>query len=109
MSSWIDGTSANRRICQPAFSSVSSSDLAAWPRTRNRHILQLGTGAFPGSPDSDALAVKALAEAPYKLSLSHTAADYIPNFIEPFNDVEAVSVPRVLYPLDLFGEREDRG
>ncbi|EXJ76697.1 uncharacterized protein A1O5_01205 [Cladophialophora psammophila CBS 110553] len=74
----------------PAFSSISSRQDTAWPHTANRHILQLGTGSFPGSPESDALSLKALAEAPFEISPTHTKADYIPNFINSFNDIEAI-------------------
>ncbi|KIX09742.1 uncharacterized protein Z518_00823 [Rhinocladiella mackenziei CBS 650.93] len=74
----------------PAFSTLTSPTSAAWPHTKNRHILQLGTGAFPGSAESDALAIKALAEAPWEISLTHTEADYIPNFIDSFNDVQKI-------------------
>ncbi|KAJ9602207.1 hypothetical protein H2200_013327 [Cladophialophora chaetospira] len=75
---------------RPAFSSASSPEATAWPRTQNRHILQLGTGTFPGSSDSDALSLKALAKAPYEINPGHTPADYLPSFIESFNDVEAI-------------------
>ncbi|KIX94202.1 uncharacterized protein Z520_10229 [Fonsecaea multimorphosa CBS 102226] len=74
----------------PAFSSISSRTDTAWPHTNNRHILQLGTGSFPGSLESDALSLKALADAPFEISRTHTNADYIPNFIESFNDIEAI-------------------
>ncbi|OAP61534.1 hypothetical protein AYL99_03737 [Fonsecaea erecta] len=74
----------------PAFSSISSRTDTAWPHTNNRHILQLGTGSFPGSPESDAVSLKVLADAAFEISLTHTKADYIPNFINSFNDVEAV-------------------
>ncbi|OAL19553.1 hypothetical protein AYO22_09715 [Fonsecaea multimorphosa] len=50
----------------------------------------LGTGSFPGSLESDALSLKALADAPFEISRTHTNADYIPNFIESFNDIEAI-------------------
>ncbi|OQV00655.1 FAD binding domain-containing protein isoform 2 [Cladophialophora immunda] len=74
----------------PAFSSTSARTDTAWPHTNNRHILQLGTGSFPGSPESDALSLKALSEAPFEISPTHSRADYTPNFIDSFNDVEAI-------------------
>jgi hypothetical protein len=36
--------------------------------------------------------VKALAEAPFEISLDHTEADYVPNFIESFNSIEKVRI-----------------
>ncbi|KAJ9601879.1 hypothetical protein H2200_013628 [Cladophialophora chaetospira] len=64
--------------------------VSAWPHTRNQHNLQLGTGVVPGSPESDALAHKAMAEGPYEIRPGHTGADYFPNFIEDFVDPKKV-------------------
>ncbi|EXJ64789.1 hypothetical protein A1O7_01127 [Cladophialophora yegresii CBS 114405] len=66
------------------------SRVSAWPHTQNQHNLQLGTGVVPGSPESDALAYKAMAEGPYEIRPGHTGADYFPNFIEDFVDPKKV-------------------
>jgi hypothetical protein len=75
---------------QPAFQSIKTGSDCGWPHTRNRHILQLGTGAMPGSKSLDELAFKSLAEAPYKIYPEHNQADYIPNFLQSFNDFSKV-------------------
>jgi hypothetical protein len=75
---------------QPAFHSIKAGSDCAWPHTRNRHILQLGTGAIPGSVELDELAFKSLAEAPYMMYPGHEAADCIPNFLQSFNDLSKV-------------------
>jgi len=66
------------------------STVTAWPHTRNQHNLQLGTGVVPGSPESDALAHKAMAEGPFEIRPGHTGADYFPNFLEDFVDPKKV-------------------
>lgn len=76
---------------KPAFQSISSSGDCAWPHTANQSILQLGTGALPGSPETDGLALKALAEAPYQICESYSGADHIPNFVDSFHDPNKVS------------------
>ena len=45
---------------------------------------------MPGSKSLDELAVKGLAEAPYKIYPEHKAADYMPNFLQGFNDFSKV-------------------
>ena len=45
---------------------------------------------MPGSPESDALAHKAMAEGPYEIRPGHTGADYFPNFLEDFVDPKKV-------------------
>ncbi|KEF51935.1 uncharacterized protein A1O9_11925 [Exophiala aquamarina CBS 119918] len=66
------------------------STATAWPHTRNRHNLQLGTGIAPGNPKSDALAYKAMAEGPYQIRPEHTGGNYFPNFIEEYVNAEKV-------------------
>jgi hypothetical protein len=75
---------------QPAFQSINAGSDCGWPHTRNRHILQLGVGAMPGSKELDELALRSLADAPYKIYPEHDAADYIPNFLQSFNDYTKV-------------------
>jgi hypothetical protein len=41
---------------------------------------------MPGSNELDELALRSLVDAPYKIYPEHDAADYIPNFLQSFND-----------------------
>ncbi|OAG34357.1 hypothetical protein AYO21_11475 [Fonsecaea monophora] len=84
----VMGTYVLTEVMQKAvYQSVGFPSLvSAWPHTANQHNLQLGTGVIPGSPESDALAHKALAEAPFEIRPGHTEADYFPNFLEDFVD-----------------------
>jgi hypothetical protein len=80
---------------QAAFTSVSSTDDTAWPRCPYKHILQLLVGFGAKSGCSDELALNALEKAPQEIALEHRPADYVPNFMEKYNDLSKVSLLRI--------------
>lgn len=77
---------------QDAFNSLRSIDDTAWPRCPSSHILQLLVGFGANSGCSDELALSVLEKAPRVIASEHTAADYLPSFIEKYNDLSQVSL-----------------
>lgn len=82
-------------VVQGAFTSVGSRDDTAWPRCPPRHILQFLVGFGANSGCSDELALDVLEKAPRIIASEHTAADYLPSFIEKHNDLSQVSLLEV--------------
>lgn len=77
---------------EAAFHSIKSPSDSAWPHTKNQHILQLGTGAMKECTlESYALAVKALAEAPWQIRENFSPADVLPRNFESFHEPDKVS------------------
>ena len=74
---------------------MASKDDTAWPRTPSRHILQLLVGFGAHSGCSDELALDILEKAPREIAPDHTAADYLPSFIESYNDISKVSFAEI--------------
>jgi hypothetical protein len=64
--------------------------MTAWPHTSSQHILQLLTGFIPDSGASHEQALEFLKTGPTEIALKHDPADYFPNFIEDFNDIEKI-------------------
>lgn len=77
---------------QNTFSATESAQETAWPHSSAPHVLQLLTGSLPNSGCPEAPALEALAKAPGMIKQSHSTADFFPNFLEPINDISAVSV-----------------
>jgi hypothetical protein len=102
-----------------AFQSLKSPADAAWPRTRNRHVLQLGAAAPQDRPELEGVVVKALEDAASEIvGEGHKAGDFLPNFLNGFNDVRAifggnwerlVEVKRRYDPKNTFGGRFAEG
>lgn len=70
-----------------AFGSLKSPSDAAWPHTKNRHVVQLGAAAPSTCPELEQVVLQALADAPKEIiGEAHEAADFIPNFLNSFND-----------------------
>lgn len=96
-----------------AFQSMDSPKDAAWPRTRNRHVLQLGAAGPRGRPELEGVVVKALEDAAGEIvGDGHRSGDFLPNFLNGFNDVRAISggnwerlveVKKTFDPGNLFG------
>jgi hypothetical protein len=74
---------------------VGSTDDTAWPRCPHKHILQLLVGFGAKSGSSNELALNVLEKAPQEIALEHTPADYVPNFVEEYNDLSQVSLLRI--------------
>lgn len=82
---------------QGAFTSMGCTGSTAWPRCPSRHILQLLVGFSANSGCSDELALDVLEKAPRVIASEHTAADYLPSFMEKYNDLSQVSVLEIGY------------
>jgi len=80
---------------------VASKGDTAWPRTPSRHILQLLVGFGAKSGCSDELALDVLEKAPREIDPDHTAADYLPSFVESYNDLSKVSFAEISYVASL--------
>jgi hypothetical protein len=77
---------------KPALQSLKSTADAAWPHTRNQHVVQLGGAAPRDRPELEAVVLQALADAPKEIiGDAHDEADFLPNFLNDFND------PRKIY------------
>jgi Berberine and berberine like len=75
-----------------SFESLESASDAAWPHTRNRHVVQLGPSAPRNRPELEEVVLQALADAPKEIvGEAHDEANFIPNFVNSFND------PRKIY------------
>lgn len=74
---------------QKVFGSVTSEQ-TAWPHPPARHILQLLTGFAAGSGAPEELAIELLKAGPSTLLIDHSAADFLPNFVEAYNDISKV-------------------
>ena len=74
---------------------MGSTEDTAWPRRPHKHILQLLVGFGAQSGCSDELALNVLEKAPQEIALEHTPADYVPNFVEKYNDLSQVSLLRI--------------
>lgn len=77
---------------KPAIHSDTPRTDCAWPHTRAQHVLQLGVAVPVGDTEAGRAVVKALEEAPKRINPGHQPGDYLPNFVQSFNDVSAVSV-----------------
>jgi hypothetical protein len=77
-------------LLKGAFNSSGAPDVTAWPHQARRHILQLATGTLPGVSPSNEVALKLLETAPSEIAQTHDACDYVPNFIESYNDLSKV-------------------
>jgi hypothetical protein len=75
---------------------MGSTDDTAWPRCPSRHILQLLVG-FGANSGCSELALDVLEKAPRVITPEHTAADYLPSFIEKYNDLSQVSLLEIGY------------
>jgi hypothetical protein len=74
-----------------AFQSLKRSADAAWPHTKNRHVVQLGAAALRNRPELEGLVSRALKDAPVEIvGEGHDGADFIPNFLNDFSDVEKI-------------------
>ena len=72
---------------KPALQSLQSPSDAAWPHTRNRHVVQLGGAAPRNRPELESVVMQALADAPQEIvGDAHDQADFLPNFLHEFND-----------------------
>jgi hypothetical protein len=75
-----------------SFGSLESASDAAWPHTRNRHVVQLCAAAPRNRPELEVVVLQALADAPnWIVGEAHDEANFIPNFVNSFND------PRKIY------------
>ena len=80
---------------KPALQSLDSPSDAAWPHTRNQHVVQLGGAAPTNRPELEAIVLQALAGAPNEIiGDAHDEADFLPNFLNNFND------PRKIYGMN---------
>ena len=76
---------------RPAFQSLESPSDAAWPHTKNRHVLQLGAAAPKSRPELEPIVLQALADAPKEIvGEAHDDSDFIPNFLNNFNDPKKI-------------------
>ena len=74
-----------------AFQSLKSSADAAWPHTKNRHVVQLGAAAPRNRPELEGVVLRALKDAPREIvGETHNESDFIPNFLNEFNDVRRI-------------------
>lgn len=70
--------------------SSGSALSTAWPHAARGHILQVGTGYFPGSSCTDEVALKLLQESASEIAPDSMEGDYFPNLVEDFMDVSKV-------------------
>lgn len=76
---------------EAAFQSLKSSSDAGWPHTKNRHVVQLGAAAPKDRPELESVVLQALADAPKQIvGDAHDDADFIPNFLNTFNDPKKI-------------------
>lgn len=75
---------------QPAIHSDVPRTDCAWPHSRQQHVLQLGVAALADDRKMRDCVVKALRDAPEQIDPGHRPEDFLPNFVESWNDVPAV-------------------
>lgn len=83
---------------KPAIYAESARTDCAWPHSRCQHILQLGVAVPVGDDRSGPIVYEALEQAPKQIWPRHEPGDYLPNFVQPFNDLAAVSRLLVMVP-----------
>ncbi|RFU76338.1 fad binding domain-containing [Trichoderma arundinaceum] len=78
---------------KPAIHTKTPRTDCAWPHTRAQHVLQLGVAAPIGDVETGKRVLQALEEAPKRMCPEHQPGDFLPNFIQKFNDISAIYGP----------------
>ncbi|KAH8804465.1 FAD binding domain-containing protein [Xylogone sp. PMI_703] len=75
---------------KPAIHTDTPRTDCAWPHTRAQHVLQLAVAAPIGDVETGKSSLEALGKAPKRICPEHQPGDYLPNFIQDFNDMSAI-------------------
>lgn len=103
------GSYALLEVMQPlSFTSAGGLQTTAWPHDRPRHVLQLSTGYLKDAGCSFEVAEKLLMEAISYILPDHKPGDYLPNFLQDFNDLSAVRANSILVPRWSFESKLNR-
>jgi hypothetical protein len=78
-------------VSKGAFNASGAPDATAWPHQARKHVLQLATGNVPGMSPSNEVALELLEKAPTEVAQIHDTGDYMPSFIEAYNDLSKVT------------------